>query len=224
MSTVSLIRNIESPNFDREEIPVDFLVVHYTACSLEKTLEIFCDKTRKVCAHFVINTDGALYDLGQFWNGPIRRGAHAGVSRYEMDGSTYEKFNEFSIGVELVNFNGNYLDFPQAQYVALSKLIKRMSDRFVLLSHPGRVVGHEHIAGFRGKVDPGLRFDWAKLYSLAYPAEKPPERKPVLSEADLKAFEASRAPFDKQKLSPDEWMSLSTELEAFVAQNAQKKT
>lgn len=216
MSTVSLIRNVDSPNFDKEEISVDFLVVHYTACSLEKTLEIFTDRAKKVCAHFVINTDGALYDLGRFWNGPIRRGAHAGVSRYEMDGKIYEKFNEFSIGVELVNFNGNYLDFPKAQYVTLSKLIRHMSDRFVLLNDPNRIVGHEHIAGFRGKIDPGLRFDWKQLYSLAYPGEKAPERNAVLTAADLKAFEASRGAFDPGKMSPDEWMNLSSEMEAFI--------
>jgi|GEM_PF-3861160 len=211
-----LIRNVDSPNFEQEIIPVDFLVVHYTACTLEKTLEIFTDRARKVCAHFVINTDGALYDLGRFWSGPIRRGAHAGVSRYEMDGNIYEKFNDYSIGVELVNLNGNYLDFPKAQYVTLSKVIRHMADRFVLLNDPKRILGHEHIAGFRGKVDPGLRFDWKQLYSLAYPDETAPERKALLADADLRTFEASRAPFDPKKMSPDEWMALSSEMEAFI--------
>ena len=114
MSKMALIRNVESPNIEKEEIPVDFLVVHYTACTLEKTLEIFRDRARKVCSHFVIDTDGAIYDLGQFWNGPIRRAAHAGLSRYELDGVVREKFNDFSIGVEIVNFNGNLMEFSQA--------------------------------------------------------------------------------------------------------------
>lgn len=217
MNLVSLIRNVDSPNFDREKIPVEFLVIHYTACSLEKTLEIFCDKTKKVCAHFVINTDGALYDLGGFWNGPIRRGAHAGVSRYEMQGNIYERFNDFSIGVELVNFNGNWFDFSKAQYATLAKLIRHMNQRFTFLSDPNRIVGHEHIAGFRGKVDPGIRFDWKQLFESAYPDETPPERKAVLTPADLQQFEAAHGAVDADKMSPDEWMALSSQLEAFVA-------
>lgn len=36
------------PNFSKIEIPVDFLVLHYTACNLEKTLSIFESEDRKV--------------------------------------------------------------------------------------------------------------------------------------------------------------------------------
>ena len=217
MSLIALIRNVESPNFDREEIPVEFLVIHYTACTLEKTLKIFSDRTRKVCSHLVVDTDGAIYDLGHFWNGPIRRGAHAGVSHFEMDGNKYEKFNDFSIGVELVNFNGNLLEFPLAQYNSLTKIIKHFNRRFVMLNDPNRIVGHEQIAGFRGKIDPGICFDWKKMYTLAFPGEKIPERTPVLTSEKLKQFEATRGgAIDPKSMKDEDWEKLNSDLEAFI--------
>lgn len=222
MSLFSLVRNIESPNVEKDEIPVEFLVVHYTACTLEKTLEIFQDRTRKVCSHFVIDQDGSIYDLGHFWNGPIRRAAHAGASRFEMDGRLYEKFNDFSIGVEIVNFNGNLLDFPKVQYTSLVKIIKQMNRRFVLLNDPKRIVGHEHIAGFRGKIDPGLRFDWPKLYAMAFPNETHfPDRQPVLTSKMLSDFQAQHGAIESDKMAADDWSELNSNLEKFVG--AQKK-
>lgn len=219
MSLISLIRNIECPNFDQNEIPVEFLVVHYTACTLERTVQIFRDKQRKVCSHFIIDTDGSIYDLGYFWNGHIRRGAHAGVSRLELDGNTYEKFNDFSIGVELVNFNGNLIEFPQGQYHSLAKMIKHLNRRFVLLNDPKRIVGHEHIAGFRGKVDPGLCFDWNKLYSMAFPNEKAPDRQAILTQDLLKKFEAINGAIDLKTTDEKQWETLNLRLEKFIAEN-----
>jgi N-acetyl-anhydromuramyl-L-alanine amidase AmpD len=211
-----LIRNVECPNFDNEEIPVEFLVVHYTACTLEKTLEIFRNRERKVCSHFVINTDGSIYDLGHFWNGPIRRGAHAGVSRLEMDGLVREKFNDFSIGVEIVNFNGNFLEFSPLQYASLAKIVKQMSRRFILLTDPRHIVGHEQIAGFRGKIDPGIKFDWLKFYEMVFPGEPVPQREAILTPALLKEFEAQHGKIDTKKLSDDDWSALNSQLEEFV--------
>src|SRR5690242_7453695 len=101
------VKKVNSPNFSNEEISVEFIVIHYTACSLEDTLKIFCTSEKQVCAHFVIDTDGTLYDLGDFLNGPIKKGAHAGKSSFQLRGRSWEAFNTFSIGVELVNFNGN---------------------------------------------------------------------------------------------------------------------
>ena len=219
-----LIRNVQSPNFDKEEIPVEFLVVHYTACTLERTLEIFQDKERKVCSHFVIDTDGSIYDLGHFWHGPIRRGAHAGVSRLEMDGHIYEKFNDFSIGVEMVNFNGNLLEYPTVQYNSLTKVIKQMMNRFALLNDPKRIVGHEQIAGFRGKADPGLRFDWKKLYGLAFPGETAPERTPVVTAEMLKAFEVSNGRIDAKNMNAADWEPLNSKLEKFIADYVSRET
>lgn len=154
----------KSPNFSLLEIPVDFVVIHYTACSLSRTLDIFKSTERKVSAHFVIDTDGTIYDLGDFLNGPILRGAHAGKSHLEIDGTKYINFNQFSIGIELINLNGNLLKYSEEQYSALGRLVSHLQARFHNLKNPERFVGHEHIAHWRGKADPGVLFDWEKFF------------------------------------------------------------
>lgn len=160
------IENIhKSPNFSLLEIPVDFLVIHYTACNLSRTLDIFKNTERKVCAHFVIDVDGTVYDLGDFWNGPMLRGAHAGKSHLELDGVKYVNFNQFSIGIELINLNGNLLKYSEEQYGALGKLVSHLQKRFPNLNNPERILGHEHIAHWRGKADPGVLFDWENFFT-----------------------------------------------------------
>jgi N-acetyl-anhydromuramyl-L-alanine amidase AmpD len=159
--------DVRSPNFGAERIPVRFAVLHYTACDLATTLRIFADPERQVAAHFVIDTNGDCYDLGGFFDGPIARGAHAGASRLDLDGTCFEGFNAFSIGIELVNLNGNAWAFEEAQYDALAALTRHLAARFPDLRMPGRLVGHEHVAHFRGKCDPGLRFDWTRYLAGA---------------------------------------------------------
>jgi len=56
-----------SPNFGSEKINPRFVVLHYTACSLEKTFEIFMDPKTGVTSHFVISETGIVFDLGNFF-------------------------------------------------------------------------------------------------------------------------------------------------------------
>src|SRR5690348_11755318 len=156
-------RDYRSPNYTAEIIPVEFLVLHYTAGDLRRTLELFSDPAREVSSHFVIDLDGAIYEPVACSDGTVYRAWHAGQS-YWFDGEqTWEGFNGFSIGIELVNLNGNLLPYPQAQYEALFELVARLRSIYPGLNNPERVLGHEHIAGWRGKADPGGFFDW-KLF------------------------------------------------------------
>ncbi len=210
-----------SPNFSSQEIPVEFLVIHYTACNLADTLLLFCSPEKKVCAHFVIDWDGCIYDLGDFWSGPIRLGAHAGKSFFDLDGQKWEGFNYFSIGIEIVNFNGNLFPYPFAQYASLVALTQHLGSRFPILnSNPNRVVGHEHIAGFRGKVDPGQCFDWHLFYSGVYPdrvlREEFPPRPAVLNAKAWDEFERTFGKVNQSQMKPSDWALLSSRLEAFV--------
>lgn len=154
---------IRSPNFSPNEIDVQFVILHYTACDLARTTKIFTDPASKVCAHFVLDTDGTVYDLGDFLSGPIFQGAHAGESRVEVDGETLTKLNVNSIGVEMVNLNGNLFPYTEAQYVALIELLDELIFRFPILRRSGHIIGHEHIAGHRGKCDPGVEFNWDRV-------------------------------------------------------------
>lgn len=214
------VRAALSSNFSSDEIPVEFLVLHYTACSLEDTLEIFSDPEKQVCAHFVIDLDGTIYDLGGFWNGPIYRGAHAGKSSLELQGKNWEAFNKFSIGVEMVNFNGNVFPYTDGQYEALEELALHMKSRFPALQDPQRVVGHEQIAGFRGKSDPGRCFDWKRFYEYCYPGRPQPKRISILNAATMKKFEQLHGAIEPEKLKPSDWAEISAKLEAFAAEKA----
>lgn len=210
MPPLTLNTTHRSPNFSASEIPVDFLVLHYTACDLSRTLEIFKDTERKVSAHFVLDTDGTVYDLGDFLNGPILRAAHAGKSHLEVEGVKYVNFNQFSIGIEIINLNGNLLKYTEEQYSALAELVRHLQKRFPNLNNPERIVGHEHIAHYRGKADPGVLFDWNKfLTSIGTTATKT-HSFVACTDDDLTWL--------KSQGEIENWSRLSFELETRIAQ------
>lgn len=168
-----------SPNFDARPIEVRFLVIHYTAVDLARTLEIFADPARKAAAHLVIDSDGALYECVPCWDGVALRAWHAGQSRWHDGAEQWEMLNDWSIGIELVNFNGNVIDFTEAQYAALADVVSRLAWHYPALQSADALLGHEQIAGFRGKADPGWRFDWPRVFAACYPDQPAPARPPV---------------------------------------------
>ncbi|MGI9274823.1 MAG: N-acetylmuramoyl-L-alanine amidase [Endozoicomonas sp.] len=171
-----------SPNCDRREIPVDYLILHYTAVDMQDSLKIFMNPDCAVSAHLLINLDGTVYELVDCLNGTAHRAWHAGVSRWEG----HEGLNDSAIGIELVNYNGNVFPFTDAQYETLEKIMSRLKSHYPALQNPERILGHEHIAGFRGKADPGLCFDWERFFNACYPGLGQPVREAVCPE-DLQA-------------------------------------
>ncbi|MFI4999548.1 MAG: N-acetylmuramoyl-L-alanine amidase [Reyranellales bacterium] len=134
---------------------VDVLVLHYTELPLQESLDILRDDTRehRVSAHYVLAEDGTAYRLV-----PEDRAAwHAGRSSWRGR----EALNATSIGIEIVNLDGDRHDYPPQQIAALIELC-----RAILARHPEivarNVVGHSDIAPQR-KIDPGRRFPWATL-------------------------------------------------------------
>ena len=209
----------QSPNFSPLSIDPEFLVLHYTACDLQRTLAIFADREKKVCAHFVLAPDGTLYDLGGFWDGPILQGAHAGVSRFHLDGKDWERLNTCSIGVEIVNLNGNLFPYTDAQYHSLAEIARHIAARFPKLADPARVVGHEHIAGFRGKVDPGREFEWPRFYAAAY-AGKFPERPALVTATEAVEWRRKMESTPPAARDADFWSALSSAFESHYGQKA----
>ena len=173
------VYRLVSPNCDQTEITVEHLILHYTAVDLQGTLDMFMNGDNAVSAHLVIDTDGGIYELVQCLEGKAWRAWHAGVSCY----SDREMFNDHSIGIELVNLNGNLFSYTDAQYQALQYVVQVLKQSYPALADPERVMGHEHIAGFRGKADPGLQFNWCRFYRDCYPQMMAPERNPVCPEA-----------------------------------------
>lgn len=211
--SLNVRRDFPSDHFDDVEIPVEFVVLHYTACPLKRTIELFCGPASHTCAHFVLDVNGDVYDLGDFFNGRILKGAHAGESRFLLGNKSVSALNASSIGIEIINLNGNIRDYTEAQYAALAELLRHLKQRFPTLDDPNRIVGHEQIAGHRGKADPGLRFDWNRVYRDVYGAGAAPfpERKPICPPAVATelAKRAQGARDDDQSV----WTQLSLDLE-----------
>jgi N-acetylmuramoyl-L-alanine amidase len=147
--------DLPSPNHAARQSAVDVLVLHYTELPLDESLKVLRDggRANRVSAHYVLAEDGVVYRLV-----PEDRVAwHAGRSYWRG----HEALNGSSIGIEIVNLHCDRHDYPDGQIAALVELCRDIISRHPAIE-PRNVVGHSDIAPKR-KVDPGLRFPWAKL-------------------------------------------------------------
>jgi N-acetylmuramoyl-L-alanine amidase len=146
-----------SPNFnDRpNDTEIQSIIIHYTGMkTAQDALKRLCDPQSQVSAHFTIDEDGTIYNHVS----PEKRAWHAGVSQW----SGLSNFNDFSIGIELVNpgHEFGYRAFPDIQIDALIILMKDLFNQFPI--NPELVLGHSDIAPDR-KQDPGELFPWDRL-------------------------------------------------------------
>ncbi|MCP4394683.1 MAG: N-acetylmuramoyl-L-alanine amidase [Alphaproteobacteria bacterium] len=146
-----------SPNFNDRGAgaAIDMLVMHYTGMkTAEEALQRMCSKESQVSAHYMVDEDGAIYQLVD----EDKRAWHAGVSfwRGETD------INSHSIGIEIVNpgHEFGYREFPDVQMQSVIWLSQQILERHPI---PARnVVAHSDIAPTR-KQDPGELFNWQML-------------------------------------------------------------
>lgn len=222
MTSFSPLQKYKSPHFDSVSIPVEFLVIHYTAQSLKESLKIFLSKKSKsppLSCHLLIDRRGKVFELVSCWNGVCHRAFHAGNSQWTEEKKSFQSFNNFSIGVELVNLNGNFYSYTEAQYQSLFQALCHLKKLYPKLQNPQRILGHEHIAGFRGKADPGVRFQWQKLFREVYGMDIPLKRPSLLSESQIKTI----APFFKKSLSDEKAKKASLILEESIPFSLKKK-
>ena len=128
-----------------------YIVLHYTAMtSASAALERLCDPVHEVSAHYLISQQGEVYPLVD----EDRRAWHAGAGAW----AGQHDMNSHSIGIELDNDGRS--PFPEPLMAALEALVAE-----ILIRHdipPENVIGHSDMAPGR-KIDPGPRFDWARL-------------------------------------------------------------
>lgn len=164
-SSLKLNNSALSPNHGSEMSSVEYVVIHYTAVSLQRTVEIFQDKKTEASSHFVIDIDGTIYEMVPALSAAALVAHHAGKS-FLLDptsGEYLKSFNQFSIGIEIVNANGNLFPYTNEQYQSLLSLLNALKDKFPKLKDPTRIIGHEDLAWWRGKCDPGITFDWGRI-------------------------------------------------------------
>lgn len=151
------IMQCPSPNQEPrpDGAPIDLLILHYTGMeTCSAALERLCDPEARVSAHYLIDEDGATWQLVA----EDRRAWHAGVAHW----AGASNINDRSIGVELVNpgHEFGYRPFPDPQMGVLESLARSIVERHGIPAH--RVLGHSDVAPDR-KQDPGELFDWARL-------------------------------------------------------------
>jgi len=186
-----------SAHFEDTVIPVEFVVLHYTAQSLKESLNIFLSS--KVSCHLLIDREGSIYELVDCWEGKVKKAFHAGQSLWQdSDGKTWEAFNNFSLGIELVNWNGNFFPYTKQQYESLFQVLNHFKAKYPQLKNPNRILGHEQIAGFRGKKDPGFFFDWQALFKNIYLDADYPIREPALTKRELESLDFLKKWNDKK--------------------------
>lgn len=141
------------------------IVIHYTGMESSAAARArLCDPAAEVSAHYLIDLDGAVEQLVA----EDRRAWHAGVSEWRGEPDV----NSRSIGIELVNrgHGPDYHPFPAPQIAALETLIRAILTRWAIPAE--NIVGHEDVAPGR-KIDPGAKFDWARLRRQNLAARKP---------------------------------------------------
>ena len=84
------------------------------------------------------------------------RSWHAGFSAWKYD----TNLNSSSIGIEIVNLDGNRYPYPEKQIEAVIFLMKKLLKEYEV--SPANIVGHSDIAPTR-KIDPGALFPWERL-------------------------------------------------------------
>ena len=152
-----LLRDRPSSNHGSRADPprIDMLVLHYTGMqSAAAALDRLCDPAARVSSHYLVEEDGAIWQLVP----EARRAFHAGVSCWAGE---YD-LNFLSIGIEIVNpgHEWGYRPFPEPQMAAVERLCQEVLARHQIPAD--RVVGHSDIAPDR-KTDPGELFDWRRL-------------------------------------------------------------
>ena len=141
------------------KIPVSYLVLHHTAGSLPSSLDILQgkDPKHKVGVHYLVTDEPKPRVIRLV---PEHLAAyHAGKSAWAKDVG----LNQGSIGIEIINYDGNVYPYSDAQAAIIFSLCDEIVRRHDI--KPWNILAHSDIAVGR-KVDPGSRFPWAKLASL----------------------------------------------------------
>jgi N-acetylmuramoyl-L-alanine amidase len=131
------------------------LILHYTATeTAEAAIQWLANPISKVSCHWVVDEAGVITRMVP----ESLRAWHAGVSHWRGD----EDINSRSIGIEIHNIgpSGGYPDFPEPQMRAVIALCRDIVGRNRI--RPESVLAHSDVAPHR-KVDPGEKFDWARL-------------------------------------------------------------
>lgn len=138
---------------------IRFLILHHTAGSLPSSLRTLQgrDPNHKVGVHYVLTDEPKPR---------VIRMVPEDQSAYHAGGSSWGPtiaLNQQSIGIEIINLDGNIHPYSAAQEELLFALCTDIIQRHGI--KPQHVLGHSDIAVGR-KIDPGSLFPWKNLAAL----------------------------------------------------------
>lgn len=135
-------------NFTRDSRPVThairLIVIHDTESSCPAALNTFQDPSAGVSPHYLVCRDGTVYQ-----------------TVHEKDVAWHAgnwPINQQSIGIEHEGVEGKRL-YTHAEYVASSKLVDYLTQKYGLNPNRNVIVGHENVP-LSDHTDPGSTWDW----------------------------------------------------------------
>jgi N-acetylmuramoyl-L-alanine amidase len=160
-----VIGQVPSPNCGprRDGLMPTLIVIHFTGMkTAQGAIERLCDPIAEVSAHYVIAKTGGITQLVA----EEMRAWHAGVGLWHGQ----DDINSRSIGIELDNSGTE--PFSEPLMSSLEVLLPQIMKRWSIA--PEGVIGHSDFAPGR-KIDPGAKFDWARLAKQGMAAKTPPK-------------------------------------------------
>lgn len=151
---LTVIQGPASAGVEARKQPISILVLHHTASSLPSALETLQGRTKGhiVGVHYLVSAE--LPQARIFRMCPDSLAAfHAGKSAW----GKFDSLNQSSLGIEIVNYDGNIHPYPKPQVEAVLALAQHLVTTHQI--SPENVVAHSDIAVGR-KIDPGSLFPW----------------------------------------------------------------
>ncbi len=156
-SGLVIVQGNTSQGSEPRHAPITMLILHHTAGSLASSYDVLQGRLphHQVGIHYLVTDEPQPRVIRMV---PEDREAfHAGHSAWR----NLESLNQYSIGIEIVNLDGNVHPYPAAQKEVVLKLCEDILKRNPGIK-PTEVLAHSDIAVGR-KIDPGSFFPWASF-------------------------------------------------------------
>lgn len=137
--------------WDERPQNIEAIVLHCSAYEPKKMINVL--QTKKLSTHYIIGTDGQVWQLIP----EEKRAWHAGVSKWRG----IENLNHRSIGIELSSPTMGQTAYPKKQMQSLLNICQDICHRHRQII-PQNIVAHSDVAPTR-KPDPGTAMPWAWL-------------------------------------------------------------
>jgi len=142
------------------DFPVKFVTIHDIEGTAQEALSTFQDPTSAVSIHYIVDTDGTVYQV-----------VHDKDIAYHAGNFWY---NQRAIGIEHTGFDATGFQWYNAtQYLASAKLTAYLLKKFDIPLSRAFVLGHEDVpspflAVAPNHVDPGPYWLWDYYFSLIH--------------------------------------------------------